>query len=91
MLSTAARTNNQEVNECGCISQSEQRRARVPVYHHPLNGRLVEIGVDGDPDGVVSVRAGLGGQPCVFEKTHSVEHRKPGLTLGRQVGRPLQR
>ena len=91
MLSNATRTNNQEVNECGWISQSQQRRARVPVHHHPLNGRLVETGVDGDPDGVVSVRAGLGGQPCVFEKTHSVEHRKPGVTLSRQVGRPLQR
>ena len=61
MLSNATRTNNQEVNECGWISQSQQRRARVPVHHHPLNGRLVETGVDGDPDGVVSVRAGLSG------------------------------
>jgi hypothetical protein len=91
MLPTATRTNNQEVNECGWIGQSEQRRAWVPVHHHPLNGRLVETGVDGDPDGVISVRAGLGGQPCVFEKTHSVEHRKPGVTFRRQVGRPLQR
>jgi hypothetical protein len=91
MLPTATRTHNQEVNGCRWIGQSEQRRARVPVHHHPLNGRLVEAGVDGDPDGGVSVRAGLGCQPCVFEKTHSVEHRKPGVTFHRQVGRPLQR
>jgi hypothetical protein len=91
MLSTATRTNNQEVNERGWIEQSEQRRARVPVHDHPLNGRLVETGVDGDPDSVGSVRAALGGQTGVFEETDSVEHRKPGLTLGRQMSRPLQR
>ena len=91
MLSTATRTNNQEVDERGWIEQSEQRRAWVPVHNHPLNGRLVETGVDGDPDSVVSVRTALGGQTGVFEKTHGVKHRKLGVTLGRQVSRPVQR
>ena len=58
MLSTATRTSDQEVNQCPWIGQSEQRRARIPVHHHPLNGRLVETGFDGDPDGVVSMRTG---------------------------------
>ncbi len=89
MLSTTARTNDQEIDGCGWIGQSEQRRARIPVDHGPINSRLIETGVDGEPDGVVSVRTGLNGQPGVFQKTHGVEHRKPGVKLGRQVGHPI--